>query len=340
MRPWRWSSWFILSVEIANALIRTTEQTLTMPDISHELAELLRLRDPRFVGRILSVRQPKVLGEVVGLWTASSRAWEASEAVRYLLSTPTSRGHEVVVRQLIRNAIHDRRDRVVTASMVYADRLMTRKIAYAYRHVEGSRHLRAIPVVRRHSKRIRPIQGRSVEGRSVEGRSVEGRSVEGRSVDQRLLDRAINYSHSPTVSPPERKIEQLFSLATRHHLRRSIWRYIRSLAMDRPADYVRAIGFALRQYTDADTSNPLALIECVGLLKVCYRHTPVLTFTNRGADIANQKKLLELWSGSPSPAFADAWKSEAGREELTRIARVAKSWLVKNWATKMQRLPR
>jgi hypothetical protein len=325
MRPWRWSSWIILSIEIANALIRTTEQTLTMPDISHELAELLRLRDPRFVGRILSVRQPNVLGEVVGLWTASSRAWEASEAVRYLLSTPTSRGHEVVVRQLIRNAIHDRRDRVVTASMVYADRLMTRKIAYAYRHVEGSRHLRAVPVVRRHSKRIRPIQGRSVEGRSV---------------DQRLWDRSINYSHSPTVSPPERKIEQLFSLATRHYLRRSIWRYIRSLAMDRPADYVRAIGFALRQYTDADTSNPLALIECVGLLKVCYRHTPVLTFTNRGADIANQKKLLELWSGSPSPAFADAWKSEVGREEWTRIARVAKSWLVKNWATKMQRLPR
>lgn len=56
-------------VEIAKALIRTTEQKMPMPDLSHELAELLRLRDPRFVGRILSVHQPKVLN-----WTYSRYA--------------------------------------------------------------------------------------------------------------------------------------------------------------------------------------------------------------------------------------------------------------------------
>ena len=56
-------------VEIAKALIRTTEQKMPMPDLSHELAELLRLRDLRFVGRMLSVHQPKVLD-----WTYSRYA--------------------------------------------------------------------------------------------------------------------------------------------------------------------------------------------------------------------------------------------------------------------------
>ena len=56
-------------VKISKALIRTTEQKMPMPDLSHELAELLRLRDPRYVGRILSVHQQKVLG-----WTYSRYA--------------------------------------------------------------------------------------------------------------------------------------------------------------------------------------------------------------------------------------------------------------------------
>ena len=56
-------------VKISKALIRTTEQKMPMPDLSHELAELLRLRDPRYVGRMLSVHQPKVLG-----WTYSRYA--------------------------------------------------------------------------------------------------------------------------------------------------------------------------------------------------------------------------------------------------------------------------
>src|SRR5205814_8401887 len=89
------------------------------------------------------------------------------------------------------------------------------------------------------------------------------------------------------AEPPEaarKKLEgfRLFSVATRHYLRRRAWRYFRRLGRAHPERYVSAISEALVLYEDVDVASGLALIDNWGLVHALFHHSPVLQARPRG----------------------------------------------------------
>ncbi|SIN69521.1 hypothetical protein SAMN05444166_0183 [Singulisphaera sp. GP187] len=108
--------------------------------------------------------------------------------------------------------------------------------------------------------------------------------------------------------PEERRKDlaryRLFSVTTRHYLRRRAWRYFRRLGRNAPQRYLPAVTEALLQYRDADVDNGLALIDNWGLIHILFRFSPVLVPNERGWRVAPGRSLAEL---EPAPRYKALW---------------------------------
>jgi hypothetical protein len=100
---------------------------------------------------------------------------------------------------------------------------------------------------------------------------------------------------------------RLFSVLTRHYLRRRAWRYFRRLGKTNPGRYVAAISSALFLYQDVDVATGLALIDNWGLVHALFHHSPVLDAWPRGWRPAEGRSLAEL---EPAPIYSHLWQSE------------------------------
>jgi hypothetical protein len=138
-------------------------------------------------------------------------------------------------------------------------------------------------------------------------------------------------------SPPEsarKRLEgfRLFSVDTRHYLRRRAWRYFRRVARTHPERYISAISEALALYSDADVANGLALIDNWGLVHALFHHSPVLESRPRGWLPAEGRSLAEL---EPAPIYEELWRS-APRSIFDLLVR-ARCRPVRQWAARMLR---
>src|SRR5262249_21982041 len=93
---------------------------------------------------------------------------------------------------------------------------------------------------------------------------------------------------------------RLFSLHTRNYLRRRTWRYLRRLGKERPERYVPALAEALKQYTDEDTADGLALLDNWGLVHILFHHCPALVAKSNGWTLSLDHTLSEL---APAPIY-------------------------------------
>ncbi len=138
-----------------------------------------------------------------------------------------------------------------------------------------------------------------------------------------------------TIDPPESSREKLgrfrlFSVATRHYLRRRAWRYFRKLGKDHPERYVAAISVALVLYQDADAESGLAFLDNWGLVHALFHHSPVLEALPRGWRLAEDRSLSEL---EPAPIFEELWRSSP--RTLFNLVGNAGRRPVTQWAIKM-----
>src|SRR5581483_3443076 len=80
---------------------------------------------------------------------------------------------------------------------------------------------------------------------------------------RRLAGRGGLAEGEPLPEALRKKLERLrlFSVPTRHYLRRRGWRYFRKLGRQHPERYVPAVSQALLRYTDDDVADGLALLD-------------------------------------------------------------------------------
>jgi hypothetical protein len=128
------------------------------------------------------------------------------------------------------------------------------------------------------------------------------------------------------------KGKYLFSIPTRHYLRRRAWRYFRKLGRKNPERYVPAICTALKLYTDADVPDGLGLLDNWGLCHVLFHHSPVLEARPTGWYVAEGHFLPQL---QPEPMFSRLWLRSA--EPIFDLLVNAKCQTVGVWAAKMLR---
>jgi hypothetical protein len=118
-----------------------------------------------------------------------------------------------------------------------------------------------------------------------------------------------------------KKLEQcrLYSVHTRHYLRRRTWRWFRQLGKTQPQRYVPAVLKALALYEDADTPDGLALLDNWGLVHVLFHDSPALWSRPHGWTLVPDRALSEL---APAPIYAELWaKTPAAFLELLPKAR-------------------
>jgi hypothetical protein len=125
---------------------------------------------------------------------------------------------------------------------------------------------------------------------------------------------------------------RLFTVATRHYLRRRAWRYFRKLGRREPARYVPAVKEALLRYRDDDASSGLALIDNWGLVHILFHYSPVLHATEKGWRVAEGRSLAEL---EPAPMFAKLWASAP--RAIVELLTQARCRAVRGWAVRMAR---
>ena len=140
------------------------------------------------------------------------------------------------------------------------------------RAVPGLRGTRPDRRVIRGPRRSTMPRGRMIADRwTYDALSAQGgrgsRRPTGSSLHGIVLGRQGPRSHSDAGRPPPaRQKLRLFSMATRHYLRRRAWRYFRKLGRQHPDRYVAAASKALALYRDEDAADGLALIDNWGLI--------------------------------------------------------------------------
>ncbi len=125
---------------------------------------------------------------------------------------------------------------------------------------------------------------------------------------------------------------RLFSITTRHYLRRRAWRYFRRLGRLQPARYVPAASRALILYHDDDVSDDLSLIDNWGLMHVLYHRDPILVPKRSGWAVAPNRAVDEL---RPAPIYERLWASEP--RALVDLLTRARCGVVLRWAVAMTR---
>ncbi|MCI0681207.1 MAG: hypothetical protein L0Y71_03810 [Gemmataceae bacterium] len=120
---------------------------------------------------------------------------------------------------------------------------------------------------------------------------------------------------------------RLFSVHTRHYLRRRVWRYFRNLSETAPDRYVPAVMIALKLYDDADVADGIALLDNWGLIHILFHHSAALWPRSHGWTLRPGQPLSAL---APAPAFPDLWRQTPSA--ILELLRTARCRPVRQWA--------
>ncbi|MHC5544494.1 hypothetical protein ACYOEI_40205, partial [Singulisphaera rosea] len=97
---------------------------------------------------------------------------------------------------------------------------------------------------------------------------------------------------------------RLFSIHTRHYLRRRAWRYFRRLGKQSPERYVAAVSEALLRYDDADVADGLALLDNWGLVHILFHGSATIVAKVTGWVPAEGRAVGEI---QVAPIFEPLW---------------------------------
>ncbi len=143
------------------------------------------------------------------------------------------------------------------------------------------------------------------------------------------LSRVQRYMHRDYGYPQSRFPEQfrLFTVTTRHYLRRRAAGYFRRMGFQRPGDYIREITRSIARFEDDDISSGENYLDTPGLMRILFYESDVLDFSDRAyIGLQQGRALSEL---TAAPRFPDLWKDPAVAEFLFATSLAAKSRLVR-----------
>jgi hypothetical protein len=261
--------------------------------------------DPRFVAELRKVENAARLEAFVERMKRDPRPFVREQILAYL-SEPLDRpGHQVVVKRLFKHACAQGVHEIVGAFLVAFDRLVRRELRRRFVWADGEARV---------EHRLRPATGTIPL-----------------ALNQPPATKRDRFRHDcmmRSIGPDHR----LFSAPTRGYLRRRAWRYFRFLCHRSPAEYVPAIAAALARYTDEDLAGEAGILDCPGLMQICFSGSDAVTFGRVHVQLRPGRALSEV---QPAPRFPERWRSEAGFDALLGLASSARSRPVRTFALKL-----
>jgi hypothetical protein len=333
------------------------------------IQELLERGDPAFVDALRQFHDAATLAAFAERWSADRRPESRRLLLAYLERPLNAFRHEPLVKRLFKRAEQAGDDEVLARFLVLFDRSI-RRVRRTRRHYEsrtvpdqeqaealvqswkdqgflsawswairsgqwyvaGSRSEEVV-IVPRNTAMPRGAMEESYWDWNPLTRSQTRFAAPDWVRKLKLDPRSFRGQHE-LPEPFRQRLERfrLFSVATRHYLRRRAWRYFRKLGRTEPHRYVAAVSEALVRYEDADVLDGLALIDNWGLVHALFHHSPALTARAKGWEPAEGHTLAEL---APAPIFERLWA--ASPRAVFDLVRQARCRPVRRWALHMAR---
>ena len=315
---------------------------------------------PAFVDLLRAVTDADVLADFAGLWYDDKRPASRRLMLDYLGRPLNAFRHEGLIKRLFKRAETEGDDEVMARFLVLFDRSIrrVRRTRTTYMHEvvttkaesmtlqalwnglgfvwisewgrEGNYHIHA---QRPDEVIVPPRRSTMPRGRMVEVERWGPHRKETLPDWAILLKLNWNSKHNkadirefPAVLEKLKGL-RLFSIATRHYLRRRAWRYFRNLGKDHPERYVSAASEALALYRDDDVADGLALIDNWGLIHILFHHCPAIEAKANGWTTKPGRSLAEL---APAPIFESLWDASPG--SVVGLLSRAQSRTVRRWA--------
>lgn len=275
-----------------------------------ETLDKLRRRDCRFLNEVMRIHDSELVAVIAEKWSESTTAWSRRESARYFQQLESAFGHELIVRRLIDRAVERKEIEVLAASAVFLDHASRRSVISrgCYVQNEWTRLQRPGP---------RPI------------RLPDAR----RWRDFKSLRSGFFGSNC-----------ELFSLSTRRHLQRKVWRRIREIAKDQlqgdsasedKAGYVQCVSKLLRNTPEATVANHGSMLSAWCLMKSAFGMHPDLQWSSDRVVPKPARTLANLVQELPGSFYQELWQRDDGIHELERITSEAKTDLARAWAGRM-----
>lgn len=264
---------------------------------------LFQTGSPEFVEAIRQRTHAAVLGPFAETWYSDTRIEARRMLFAYLERPLNSARHEPLVKRLFKFADNAGDDAVMARFLVALDRTIRRR-----RGVKTQWNYRT--------------------------RTQEQYEVVYTPGDT-TLSRDDRFVTGPWFAQNREKFTAgkfLFSVPTRHYLRRRAWRYFRRLGKKEPDRYIPAVCTALKLYTDADVPDGLGLLDNWGLVHILFHHSPTLESKPVGWFVSENGTLPQL---QPDPMYRKLWQRSP--EPIFELLVNAKCRTVCLWAAKMLR---
>jgi hypothetical protein len=236
---------------------------------------LFQNESPEFVDEIRLHVNAAALSSFAETWYSDSRIEARRFLLAYLERPLNAARHEPLIKRLFKFADNAGDDAVMGRFLVALDRIIRRRRGTARRWNQKTRSMEKVEIIT-----LSPGSTLSREDRFVSGPWF---------AQNREIYTAGKF---------------LFSIPTRHYLRRRAWRYFRKLGKKQPDRYIPAVLSALKLYTDADVPDGLGLLDNWGMVHILFHHSPTLKAKRTGWRVAEDATLPQL---QPDPMFRKLW---------------------------------
>src|SRR3954447_8728549 len=223
--------------------------------------------DDRFVETLRQIRSAKLLAAFAERWRKDPRPWARAQIFAYLEQPLDRPGHQPVIKRLFKQAEANQDDELMGAFVVAFDCIV--------RRVRRTRH------------------HWDYESRSS---FEEETLVSPRNIIVRENGQALR----------QPRAARLFTYRTRYYLRRRAWRFFRRMGFQKPSAYPAAVTKALIRYRDEDLAKGENILDCWGLLQICFGRNPALDFDQAHARLKEGCSLADL---SATPRFPEVWQT-------------------------------
>lgn len=295
--------------------------------------------DSSFVDALRRVHDADFLGEFAGRWFADRRP-EARRMLRDYLNRPLNAyRHEVLIKRLFKLAETAGDDEIMGCFLVLFDRSLRRVKRKRRRHESRTvRDRAAAQAILNQWQREGVENSACNEWRgqfflygiwSQEVILMPRNTTMWREVARGWWPREGDLGESARRVMERRR---LFSVHTRHYLRRRTWRYFRKLGREHPQHYVRAITAALKLYEDTDVADGLAFLDNWGLVHALFHHSPALVAKTNGWTLVAGRSLAEV---QPAPIYESLWL--ASPRAFFELLKEARCRPVRMWAIQFLR---
>jgi len=252
--------------------------------------------DPRFLEELLALSDSALLLAMADKLIKDPRPFARSMLERYVDEGCDRAGHRALVKRLFKHAERTANDLMMARFLVAFDRLPAWELRAPRRGAPGG-----LPT----------------------WKTARGVDVRARMGDVRTFKRP----HKPDVKYHYRTANARFSLATRMHLKRRVWRYFRVLGFRDVARYRAALLHALPRYQEADVARVDLLLGCWGLVHALFGKSDVVDHKPAHLRVRQGRLLKDL---TPAPLHPAAWQQAA--TELMTLAASAHARTVRVWA--------